>query len=217
MKTTEYCPDTLMLAKYFGGSISDKEKVEMEAHFADCDDCLDTFITAGEILADEELSAYKPASEAEALSVMKKQKTCSAPPAENSLTAFFRRIYVFLSEIFLPPRPATVRSAVLCSSASVQPEMRLEKEFDTFRTVLSLERRENSHADIAVSVTGDSARVIRLSLESEENGGDSRSFRGESEIFDKVPFGICHLIIRKENLEEDIISFKINGAGIHEC
>jgi len=218
---TKSCPDTVMLAKYFGKTLSEEEKNEMEAHFADCNDCLDILVSANEMLTDEEISECKPASKAEAVSVMKHWGIYNKSFGKNYLTVFLQRIYEFLSQIFMPQQPAAVRSPALCRSDSPgdSESKELNKKFDTFGITISYDRFEKGKdvAEITVSVFGISSKVIRLSLENDKKGKDSRPFRGQPEIFEKVPFGIYRIIIRKENLEEKSISFLINEAGIHEC
>lgn len=220
MKTlhTDHCIDTVMLARYLGQSLSDEEKRELETHVSECEECLDLFAAAGEILSDEELGAYEPASEAETLAVMKDLGLCKNPGKENRAAEFFRKIYQFLLYFFLPRQTATVRSSAQCGSgkSAHMGKRVLEKKFDTFRTVISYEKPDDESAEITVSLSGYSGKIIRISLESANKDRDSRPFKNGCEIFEKVRFGNYRMIILPDTLQEHVISFSISKEGIYE-
>ncbi|MEZ4528552.1 MAG: hypothetical protein R2941_21775 [Desulfobacterales bacterium] len=217
MKTlhTDHCIDTIMLAKYFGQSLSDKEKMELETHVSECEECLDLFAAAGEILSDAELSAYEPASEAEALAVMKPLGQCKKEGRKSSVAEFFTKIYQFFLPLFLPPRPATVRSPSPGRSAHPERQV-LEKRFDTFRTVISCEKADAEYGEITVSLSAYSGKIIRISLESANKDRESRPFKNGCEIFEKLRFGNYRMIILPDTLHEHVISFSISREGIYE-
>lgn len=221
MKTlhTEHCIDTVMLAKYFGQSLSDEEKREVETHVSACEKCLDLFAAAGEVLSDEEAEAYDPASASEALAVIKGLGQCRKEHRESGFSEFFRKICQFFLHFFLPPRPAAaVRSAAPGRSGiSAHPEKQvLEKNFDTFRSVISCEKTDEEFAEITVTVSAYSGKIIRISLENANKDRESRPFRNGCEIFENVRFGDCQLIILPDTLHEHVISFHISREGIYE-
>ncbi|MGE0083977.1 MAG: hypothetical protein AB7S75_06100 [Desulfococcaceae bacterium] len=220
MKTlhTDHCIDTVMLARYFGQSLSDEEKRELETHVSECEECLDLFAAAGEILSDEEPEAYEPASEAETLSVMKGLGLCKKSRKENRAAEFFRKIYQFLLHLLMPRQTATVRSSAPCSSGfSAHPgKQMVEKKFGTFRSVISCEKADGESAEIRVSLSAYSGKIIRISLESANKDRDSRPFKNGCEIFENVRFGNYRMIILPDTMQEHVISFNISKEGIYE-
>lgn len=214
---TKLCIDSDTLASYFGGSLSDEEKIRMMAHITECRTCLEKFASASSIMKNSELDDWEPASEKTTRDFLKRlnlpKPDASGKSLRDRITACYNRILSPLTEMFRLPEPALVRSGT--SSAD---EICLNRKIGNLQTEIYAEESESGNSTIRVKVFSgnQNAENISLTLIKDDGKMFARNLRGESVRFDDLPQGCYQFILEQNGHEKGRCVFEISEKGLHE-
>ncbi|QTA86091.1 zf-HC2 domain-containing protein [Desulfonema magnum] len=225
------CIDFDMLASYFEGSLSDEDKVRMMAHLAECHTCLEKFASASSIMKNRNLAEWKPASEEVARHFLKHlslPEIVREPPLHSGLfyelrrssrdliTSFYRRIAVFVANLFR--QPVSAYAPVRSHAVSSPDDICLTRKIDDLETEVYIEELENDKATIKVKVVNDgkNGKNISLTLIKDRWKVFARNLRNDFVRFEDIPPGSYQLILEQNGFEKGSCFFEISEDGLYE-
>lgn len=215
---TRPCIDSDTLEAYFGGSLSDEEKIRMMAHITECRDCLEKFASASSIMKNSRLDNWEPASEKTTRDFLKSlhipAPDASGKSLRERITACYNRIISPLTEMFRLPEPVLVRSG----TASSQDEMCLMRKVGDLQTEIYAEESESGKSTIRVKVFGGNRNAENISLTLIKDDGKmfARNLRGESVRFDDLPQGCYQFVLEQNGCEKGSYTFEVREKGLYE-
>jgi len=215
---TTPCINSDTLASYFGGSLSDEEKIRMMAHITECSICLEKFASASSIMKNSSLDDWEPASEKTARDFLKclniPRTGSSRKSLRERMTACYNRIILPLTEMFRLPEPALVRSG----TASSADEICLSRKVADLQTEIYVEESESDNSTIKIKVFSgnQNAENISLALIKDDGRMFARNLRGDAVRFDDLPQGCYQFILSQNGHEKGSYVFEISEKGLHE-
>lgn len=212
------CIDSDILASYFGGSLSDEEKIRIMEHITECRVCMEKFASASHIMTDRSLNDWEPASEKTARDFLKSLNIPMPGSSRKSLrdrmTGCYNRIISPLTGIFRLPEPALVRSG----AASSENKICLSRKVGNLQIEISAEESESDNSTIKIEVFGGNQNPenISLTLTRDEGRMFARNLRGHAVRFDDLPHGCYQLILSQDGHEKGRCVFEVSEKGLHE-
>jgi hypothetical protein len=197
------CIDTITLARYIGGTLSDKEKDAMEHHLSACQGCREEFAMASVLLKDD----------------AKEESPAPLEQIQSVFQAIKKKAAQFYEWITLLPcesgfQPVFVRSG----EKPVSPQIRFTKDVSDLRTEFLIEKTNDRAISIEIRIFKNAigAKNIRITLIKEGGGVVSRLLKSEHELFENLPFGIYRVNLIQNSEEKGNVCFEIDETGLTE-
>ncbi len=228
------CIDLDMLAGYFGGSLSDNEKIWMMRHISSCSECLEQFASASGLMGNPYLEKWEPASDEVTQSALKKLNIPSVSANNPGMQASMRaeadnfhakkplfgqimesvgRITEWAETLFSVPQPALVRSETASAADS-----HLSLEIADLHIRIHLEESDDDKVAIKVTLrkNWDIPENVSLMLIGDRGKVFARNLRRDAARFDDIPLDTYQLIMEQNGHERGDCFFEINEKGLHE-
>ena len=199
------CLEPERIAQYLDGVLSDKERIAVERHLAECDECLELFVMSKAMIVDLNSIVKAPAGiVSEVLARIKSQ---------------IGRFFEWVDN--LPPPEWIMQYSVSpvrsISSVSVGA-VALEKKFADLATQLYIQQAEPEKVCIWIKVEkGDkTAKNVSLTLKKEGGRPLARFLTRDYEFFEKLRYGSYALVLEQDAEEKGTYLFTIDKEGFHE-
>ncbi len=204
------CFDITTLAEYIDEQLSAREKSAVEAHIAQCDECMETFAVSKQILAGMDLSKQRvPAPLAVIAEVLSgvRQKARSLIRWATDLTP---------PAWFMAPNLSPVRSGA-AAPAGVEA-VTVERNLDNLHAELYVQRTKAERSMMAIRVLKESEPAKNVSITLSREGGRSmaRFLNEEYEVFDRLLPGAYRLRLEQEDRLKGVYRFELDDEGFHE-
>ena len=217
---TSSCIDSDTLVRYFGGSLSDEEMVGVMEHLRECPECMEKFASANNIMGNDKLKDWKPASEKETQKALEILNLRKSEPARRIGKSPLARIRDFLNpvrKLFTDSLPAPPLPSPVRSGTDTSPDIHsLTRNLADFQIQVSLEQEREGLADIRISVSH-SQNIEHIGLILKKNGKSVRAclLRGDHADFEDLPFGHYQLLLEQSSSEKGGLFFEIRESGCY--
>lgn len=217
---TTRCIDLDVLADYFGGDLSDEEKIRMMEHLTECRFCVESFASANHIMKNPDLTEWEPAAEPvfrEALRKLSSPKTAKAvhrPVLADRFADFCKRLAGAAAGWFRVPEFAPVRS----NAVSWEEDISLNRAIDDLETEIYVEEIARDRATLRIKVmkNNEKAKNISLTLINDSGKIFARNLLSDFVRFDDIPPGSYQFILEQNGAEKGNCFFEINENGLYE-
>lgn len=202
------CIETIKLYDYVTGRLSKQEDLSVEKHLADCDLCLEQFVTVQSLMEDNDLVENSvPGKEVGA-------------PIINALLSGAKRFMEWAVEPPLEPALALRNSAVKSTFGGDLPSnyLKVAKNFGNLSAEMIFKKTKQNAFDLKFKLVGaceDDARFC-LILEREKDKFDARILEGARAEFTNLSFDRYHLVLELNEKSCGQFSFEITQDGIYE-
>ncbi len=203
------CVEPGMLEKYIDNRLSHQARDRTEAHFAECDKCLERLIMLRTLLKEVDLTRFEPAPADAIQSAMGKIK------------AEAKAFHAWLTDLTTPSwlfSPATVRSGENSNKARSSGAALVEKTMEDLESEIYFEKTGKGRVTIWIHVfQGEKpARNVCLFFKRENGQSAARLLNRGCERFEKIPHGACALILEQDEVEKGNFLFEIDERGVYE-
>ena len=205
------CIDTIILYDYITGRLSEQDTLSVEAHLADCELCLEQFVTVQALMEDKDLVGN---------SVQSKAVGTPEAPIINALLAGAKRFFEWAVEPSLEPAFALRDSAVQETFVGKRPSnfLKVSKKFGSLSAEMTFKKTKQNLFDLQFKLAGayeDDAQFC-LILEREKNKFDARILEDARAEFSNLSFDRYHLVLELSETPCGQFSFEITQDGIYE-
>nr|WP_319395667.1 zf-HC2 domain-containing protein [uncultured Desulfobacter sp.] len=202
------CIETVKLYDYITGRLSKRDALSVEAHLADCDLCLEQFVTVQALMEDKDLVED---------SVQNKEV---GAPIINALLAGAKRFLEWAAEPPLEPALALRDGAVKSTFGGDLPSnyLKVAKNFDNLSAEMIFKKTEQNAFDLQFKLAGaweDDAQFC-LILERKKDQFDARILENTRAEFTNLSFDRYHLVLELNEKSCGQFSFEITQDGIYE-
>lgn len=202
------CIETVKLYDYITGRLSKQEACSVEAHLADCDLCLEQFVTVQILLEDRNLKGNSvPIKEADI-------------PIINTLLAGAKRLWEWTIE------PPAQRAFAIRGSTGKRTfgkdlpsnYLKVVKNFDGLSGEMTFKKTTPNAFDLQFKLVGtvDDNTQFCLILEREKDKFDARILEGDRAEFSNLSFDRYDLVLEQREKPCGKFFFEINQDGIYE-
>nr|WP_320191413.1 zf-HC2 domain-containing protein [uncultured Desulfobacter sp.] len=202
------CIETVKLYDYITGRLSKQEALSVEAHLADCDACLEQFVTVQALLEDRDLMKNKD------------QIKDIGKPIINALLAGAKRFLEWGGEPPAQPAFAIRNSAVKSTSEKNLPSnyLKVVKNFDRLSGEMTFKKTKQNAFDLQFKLVDafEGNAQFCLILEREKDKFDARILEGERAEFTNLSFDRYHLVLEQNGNACGKFFFEITQDGIYE-
>nr|WP_319494212.1 zf-HC2 domain-containing protein [uncultured Desulfobacter sp.] len=202
------CIDTIKLYDYISGRLSKQETLAVEAHLADCDVCLEQFVTVQALMEDSDLVEN---------SVPDKGVTA---PIINALLAGAKRFFAWAVEPPLEPALALRDGAVKSTFGGDLPSnfLKVAKQFGRLSAEMTFKKTKQNTFDLKFKLVDACEADARfcLILERENDKFDARILENARAEFSNLSFDRYHLVLELSETPCGQFSFEITQDGIYE-
>lgn len=202
------CIETVKLYDYITGRLSEQEAQDVEAHLADCDLCLEQFVTVQALMEDKDLMESSVQSQE------------AGAPIISTLLAGAKRFLAWAVEPPMQPafaiRDSTVKSAFDPNSPSNY--LKIVKNFGILSGEMAFKKTEQSAFDLQFKLVGtfeDNAQFC-LILEREKDKFDARILEDARAEFTNLSFDRYNLVLEQNGNACGKFFFEITQDGIYE-
>lgn len=216
---TSPCIDFDMLVQYFGGSLSDREMANVMEHIRACPECMEKFASASNIMGNDKLKDWEPASEKEAQNALNLLNLPKNEPGRRIPRSPLERIgrvlnpvRTFFASSSPSPLPALVRS-----DTDTSPDFHsLTQNFANFQIRISLEQKREHLASIQIRLSHP-RNTEHLGFILKRNGKTVRAcvLRENHADFEDLPFGHYQLVLEQDGSEKGHLCFEIRESGCY--
>jgi len=221
------CPDDEVFADYMEGRLSDEDMLALDAHFSDCDACLENLVIGKSVARNMEQSEPESVPHSLTISAMRLVDDLNTPLTEKcrnkifALRRFPKKICSKISDFLAPD---------FWSSQNISPVFRgsyesvsdncepVIKSFSGIKTKIEIEKSLNDHenVNIRVSILSEQTVIfedIRVSLKKEDRELSSFLLNNGYTLFENIPTGEYQLVFTKEgvNIGEYIFQLGIKN------
>lgn len=202
------CIETVKLYDYITGRLSKQDALSVEAHLADCDLCLEQFVTVQSLMEDKDL-----------LENSAQIKEVGAPII-NTLLAGAKRFLEWAVEPPLKPAFTLRDSAVQETFVGERPSnyLKVAKKFGSLSAEMTFKKTKQNAFDLTFKLAGaceDDAQFC-LILEREKDKFDARILEDARAEFSNLSFDRYHLVLELNEKSCGQFSFEITQDGIYE-
>lgn len=206
------CFDITTLAEYIDAQLSAPEKTEVEAHLAECDECMETFAVSKRILADMDLT----------------EQTAPAPLAviTEVLSGVRRKaksLIRWATDLrppvwFMAPALSPVRSGAAPPAESAPDALLTGRKLDDLYAELYVQKRKADRSMMAIRVMRGRRPAQNVSITLSRDGGSSmaRFLNKEYEVFDRLLPGSYLLRLEQDACLKGVYRFELDDEGFHE-
>ncbi|WP_320044559.1 zf-HC2 domain-containing protein [uncultured Desulfobacter sp.] len=202
------CIETVKLYDYITGRLSKQEARSVEAHLADCDACLEQFVTVQALLEDRVLMKTKD------------QTKDIGKPIINALLAGAKRFIKWTVEPPAQSAFAIRNSAVKSTSEKNLPPKHLKvvKNFDRLSGEMTFKKTKQNAFDLQFKLVDafEGNSQFCLILEREKDKFDARILEGERAEFTNLSFDRYNLVLEQNGTACGKFFFEITQDGIYE-
>lgn len=206
------CPDEEMIADYLEGRLSAEDKEAMDAHFSECELCLEELVTAGKAIRDEAESSPVPSgvTETAVRLVVKRATRVAEKNLKESIAGYAEKISDFFRYSF-PWRwqQATIRSSKVAAAPDL---VIIRKVFREIQTEIEIEKTGEEKAHIRVRVAERENKGIRVTLKKGEREISSQLLSGGYALFEDIPFGRYEIVFSTDGSELGSYTFEIRES-----
>ncbi|HHC24175.1 MAG TPA: hypothetical protein ENK58_01985 [Desulfobacterales bacterium] len=222
------CIDTIMLARYIEGRITDEDRELTERHFSECDACRQDFLVASSLIADEDIPDPEPILQKESRTILQQLKH----RLKEDVAALCEWIRVVPSELAVQPWFPYFESreafSPVRSAADTAPDRELpmhyayhKKTLNDLEAEIYIRKTADENASMKVRVTkgDDKAKNVRITLKQEGIRDVSRPLQHENVLFENLIFGNYHLVFiwyGKNQKQIYHFQFRLDETGISE-
>ncbi len=198
---TTSCIDTNTLASYFGGTISEEERVRMVAHLGGCPECLEDFASASHIMREPDPDERVPAP-----FFGKKLIENIYNWIKDRLTTLAEKFPVPYGEPAFAVRGKGQASGDFDVLTNYVGDLQIE---------ISVEERKEDRTDIRVSIKNpELAKNISLALRRDGEDISECILKGSHTTFDDLLLGCYELILEENAVEKGSVCFDLGDSGI---
>lgn len=202
------CIETAKLYDYITGQLSEQEARNVEDHLADCDICLDQFVTAQALLEDGDLMEN---------SVSIKEV---GAPIIKALLAGTKRFLEWTVEPLVQPAFAIRDSAAENTFEGNSPSnyLKVIKSFGWLSGEMAFKKTKQNAFDLQFKLVGtfESNSRFCVILERQKDKFDARILEGAKAEFTNLSFDRYHLVLEKNEEPCGKFFFEITQDGIYE-
>ncbi len=204
----ENCIDIARLVEYSEGRLTGKALEAMEKHLCECDACLEEFIMANRLMADEELKQWDPLSESGARALWQTLKKRAAGTYEWIKA----RLPLSPASPFQPAFASVVRSG----AGPAVDFIHLNREFEDLEADMVVQKGDDQKIDIHVGVTRGHQVPgnVRLTFIKGDEILHSRLLEQGRQVIDGLDFGKYEMLVIDDAVEKGRIRFDIHEAGL---
>jgi hypothetical protein len=192
MKTS--CPDEERLMDYFKGRLSEEDSSQLEAHLAECEDCLEAFVLVKHMVANMDQFKLEsvPTNVTEAaVNLVLSQRTESSGIVERlkrSIKEMASRLTDTLQRPWGVLQPVPIRGSETCESEGIVCHT---FSFKGITADIEIEEAGNAKVQIRVQLAEDTWRIrgIRVTLKKGDREIASYRLQGPYVVFEDIPFG----------------------------
>lgn len=212
------CPTDEQLACLVEGRLSDRRRREMEAHFSECDQCLEDWASILGVVrgTDSQPSIDVPKALTESAVRLARKKTAGKIPIEKRLSDSAKSAVEWISDQFNHTSFHRMQlKPVRSTREKISDDLiHLRKTFKEIDTEIEIEKNMGRHA-IRVRLAGESAspRSIRVILEKENREISSALFESGDVVFEDMPAGHYRLLFNQEGESVGIYQFQIRESA----
>lgn len=202
------CIETVKLYDYISGRLSEQDTRDVEAHLADCDLCLEQFVTVQALMEDKDLLES---------SVQSKEV---GAPIINALLAGAKRFLEWAVEPPVQSAFAIRDSAVKSTFEKDRPSnyLKVVKDFGSLSGEMAFKKTEQSAFDLQFKLAGtfeDNSQFC-LILEREKDKFDARILEDTKAEFTNLSFDRYSLVLEQNGTACGKFFFEITQDGIYE-
>ncbi|WP_020586696.1 anti-sigma factor family protein [Desulfobacter curvatus] len=202
------CIETVKLYDYITGQLSEQEARNVEDHLADCDTCLEQFVTAQALLEDTDLMEN---------SVRTKEV---GAPIIKALLAGAKRFLEWTVEPLAQPAFAIRDSAAESTFEGNPPSnyLKIVKRFGRLSGEMAFKKIKQNAFDLQFKLVGTFEKNERfcLILERENDKFDARILEDTRAEFTNLSFDRYHLVLEQNEKPCGKFFFEITRDGIYE-
>ena len=202
------CIETVKLYDYITGRLSKQDALSVEAHLADCELCLEQFVTVQALMEDKDLVKNSV------------QSNEVGAPIINALLAGAKRFLEWAVEPPLEPalalRDGAVKSTFGCDLPSNY--VTVSKKFGRLSAEMTFKKTNQNAFDLKFKLAGacDADAQFCLILEREKDKFDARILEETQAEFTNLSFDRYHLVLELSETPCGQFSFEITQDGIYE-
>lgn len=202
------CIETVKLYDYITGRLSKQDALSVEAHLADCDLCLEQFVTVQALMEDKDLVDNSVQSQE------------AGPPIIDALLAGAKRFLEWAVEPPMEQAFALRDSAVQETFLGEVPSnyLKVSKKFGSLSAEMTFKKTKQNAFDLQFKLAGvceDDAQFC-LILEREKDQFDARILEDARAEFSNLSFDRYHLVLELSEEPCGQFSFEITQDGIYE-
>ncbi|MCG8553156.1 MAG: zf-HC2 domain-containing protein [Desulfobacterales bacterium] len=202
------CIETVKLYDYITGRLSEQEARSVEAHLADCDLCLEQFVTVQALLDDRDLMNNK-----------NRIKEISAPII-NALLSRAKRFFEWAVEPPAQPEFAIRDSAVKSAFDKERPlnYLKIVQNFGSLSGEMAFKKTGQAAFDLQFKLAGTFEDNVQfcLILEREKDKFDARILEDTRTEFTNLSFDRYNLVLEQDGNACGKFFFEITQDGIYE-
>jgi|GEM_PF-3635288 len=202
------CIEPIKLYDYISGRLSEQETLDVEAHLADCDICLEQFVMVRALMEDSDLVEK---------SVQNKEV---GAPIINALLAGAKRFFEWAAEPPLEPALALRDGAVESTFGGdlASNYLKVSKKFGRLSAEMAFKKTTPKAFDLKFELADACEADARfcLILERENDKFDARILENARAEFTNLSFDRYHLVLELNEKSCGQFSFEITQDGIYE-
>lgn len=206
------CPDEEIIADYLEGRLSTEAREALDAHFSDCELCLEELVIAGKAARDAAGLPEAPSGVTEAAVRLAARQlgAASEKGLRGYLSACAEKISGYLHDSFPWRLP---QAALRSSKTSAAPGLvMVTKVFKGVEANIEIEKTGEGKAHIRVRAPGSEKNGIRVTLKKGKRETSSQHLRGGYALFDDIPFGRYEIVLSSNGSVLGTYTFEIRES-----
>jgi len=214
------CPDSELIGDYLEGHLSEEERMRLQEHFSECDECLDRLMVVNDLVhhrADLKLEPVPGRATQAARRLVAEQNTGLAQRVTKKIGERVSDLSEKLSEFFqFVPWGAPQLQAVRHKTGEVGKDLVfLHNTLKGVAVQIEIERIGPSTCDIKILFEGDpgAGQGIRVHIEKGNREMASTLSEGDEILFEGIPFGRYNLVFAKNGADLGSIDLEIAQKG----